>query len=97
MFVAQLGNYLLECGLICPLFSKDAMIPSRWYFLRKAGDSPLLVTTLALLAVPAPLPRRECEMPLLPVGSETNRDSLPYSERTVGQKGQWRWLGRAVC
>lgn len=79
MFVEQLGNYLLECGLICPLFSKDAVMPSCWHFLRKAGDSSLPVATLTLLAVLAPVPSRECEMALLPVGSGTNQGSLPYS------------------
>lgn len=39
MFVAQMGNYLPECGLICSLFSKDLMIPSQWHFLRKVCSS----------------------------------------------------------
>lgn len=39
MFVAQMGNYLTECGLIYSLFSKDLMIPSQWHFLRKVCSS----------------------------------------------------------
>lgn len=39
MFLAQMGNYLPELGLIYPLFSKDLMIPSRWHFLRKVCRS----------------------------------------------------------
>lgn len=39
MFLTQVGNYLPELGLICSLFSKDLMIPSRWHFLRKVCSS----------------------------------------------------------